>query len=225
MFKWLKRIDPESSGLSQMMRQFGQMLTEGRHIFDAATNAFLGGTDPEVVREDLFATDQTINELEQAIRREVVVHGSVHGASELPACLVLMSIVKDAERIGDYCKNVFDLAVRCRKRKDDVYYADLVRLKNVISQLLAEARSIYGAQDEENARDFVKRIYGHENHCDARVDALLADDPKTTQPAATALCYRYYKRVLAHLSNIVSSIFVPVDRLDYYDESPAREDT
>ena len=29
---------------------------------------------------------------------------------DVPACLVLMSVVKDAERIGDYCKNVLDAA-------------------------------------------------------------------------------------------------------------------
>ena len=28
----------------------------------------------------------------------------------MPACLVLISVVKDAERIGDYCKNLLEAA-------------------------------------------------------------------------------------------------------------------
>ena len=43
MFHWLKDAD---RGLTLIFRQFGQMLEDGRHVFDAACNAFVGGTDP-----------------------------------------------------------------------------------------------------------------------------------------------------------------------------------
>ena len=218
MFKWFKRIDPESSGLAEMQRNFDRMLDEGRHIFDAAANAFLGGTAPDVVRDDLFATDKRINDLERRIRRALVVHGSVHGPSELPACLIMMSIVKDAERIGDYSKNLFDLAAVQQKREDDEYYPDLLAMKDEVSGFVAEARAIYGAQDEQRAKDFIRRGDKVQDHCDAKVRKLLEPEPGTIQPAATALSYRYYKRVLAHLLNIVTSIIMPIDRLDYYDE-------
>ena len=32
------------------------------------------------------------------------------------------------------------------------------------------------------------------------------------------LCYRYYRRILSHAINIVASVVLPVDYLDYYDE-------
>ena len=35
------------------------------------------------------------------------------------------------------------------------------------------------------------------------------------------LAYRYYKRVTAHLLNIISSLVVPLDELDYFDEDRA----
>ena len=37
-----------------------------------------------------------------------------------------------------------------------------------------------------------------------------------------ALLYRFLKRVTAHSSNVVSAVVMPVDQLDYFDES---EDT
>jgi phosphate uptake regulator len=218
MFDWFKPTDT-ASGIEKMRHQLGQMLVDGRHVFDAAANAFLGGADPEVVRENLFATDKRINDLERQIRREVLVHGTVHGTSQLPTCLVLMSIVKDAERIGDYSKNLFDLAVAKNKSKDD-FHADLVEHKDQVSNLLREAFELYGRQDEAAAKKFLERGDAMQDHYDAQVERLLSDDPGTREPVATALAYRYYKRVVAHALNIITSLVMPVDQLDYFDEDP-----
>ena len=95
MFKWFKPID-SAGGMEEMRARVEDMLSEGRHIFDAASTAFLGGADPTVIRDDLFKTDKRINQLEQKVRRQALVHGTVYGTSQLPTCLVLMSIVKDA---------------------------------------------------------------------------------------------------------------------------------
>ena len=218
MFQWFKPTD-SGEGLERMRQQLGLMLSDGRHIFDAATSAFLGGADAEVIREDLFATDKRINDRERAIRRQALVHGAVHGSSQLPTCLVLMSIVKDAERIGDYSKNIFDVALLKQKSKDQ-YFDDLLEHKNAVSALLQEAIDLYGAQAEGRAQDFLVRGDAMQDHYDRQVDKLLSDEPGTSQPAATALCYRYYKRIVAHLLNIITSLVMPLDRLDYFDESP-----
>ena len=56
MFEWLKALVPHSTDATQVLAsEFGQMLDSGRHIFDAAANTLLGGTDPAIVREDLFS--------------------------------------------------------------------------------------------------------------------------------------------------------------------------
>jgi phosphate uptake regulator len=130
-----------SAGLEKMRAEFGQMLDAGRHIFDTAANAFLGGTDLEVIRQNLFDTDLRINRAEQQIRREIVVHATVHGAAEFPPCLVLMSVVKDAERVGDYAKNIFDLAELAPHPPTGEHRDRLVKLKDRISQVMATCRS------------------------------------------------------------------------------------
>ena len=108
MLNWFSRED-EGVGMERLRAEFGQMLDAGRHVFDIAANAFLGGTDPEVIRKDLFSTDKRINKSERRIRRELVVHATIHGVTHFPGCLVLMSLVKDAERVGDYSKNLFEI--------------------------------------------------------------------------------------------------------------------
>ena len=219
MFKWLKPTDA-SEGMQKMTAQLCEMIGHGRHVFDAAANAFLGAADPKLIREDLWATDKKINHLERNIRREAVVHGSVYGSSQLPTCLVLMSIVKDAERIGDYAKNLYEVAVVSQKR-DDEYKQDLLEHKSRVSELMQEAIGIYGEQDEEKAKAFLTRGDAMTDHYDEQVNRLLSDDPGTDQPAPTALAYRYYKRVVSHLLNIITSLVMPVDKLDYFDEDHA----
>jgi hypothetical protein len=41
--------------------------------------------------------------------------------------------------------------------------------------------------------------------------------------APRALFYRYIKRISAHLANVLSSVVMPVDRLDFYKKSKAIE--
>ena len=37
---------------------------------------------------------------------------------------------------------------------------------------------------------------------------------------ARALAYRYVKRVVAHLMNVLSSVVMPLDQIDSFDEDP-----
>ncbi len=217
MFDWLKALRAQPSGLQDIMQFFEQMLEDGRHAFDVAANALLGGTDPEVIKEDLWATDKRINRNERRIRRMLITHAAVHGRTEFPVCLTLMSLVKDAERIGDYAKNIFDL-VRVGRGLPKDSVEDLVQLKDTVSTLLAKARNIYESQDEEGAKAFLAECDAIQSHCDGKVDAMILREDGGGEVAATALTYRYVKRIVSHAMNVITSVVMPLDRLDYYDE-------
>jgi len=217
MFDWLKALRAQPSGLQDIMQFFEQMLEDGRHAFDVAANALLGGTDPDVIKEDLWATDKRINRNERRIRRMLITHAAVHGRTEFPVCLTLMSLVKDAERIGDYAKNIFDL-MRLERQLPKDTAEDLIRFKDTISTLLAKARNIYESQDEEGAKAFLAECDALSEHCDAKVDAMIMREEGGGEVAAAALAYRYFKRIVSHAMNIITSVVMPIDRLDYYDE-------
>lgn len=222
MFRWLQTIGSESPGMDEIHRHFLQMLDDGRHVFDAAANTLLGGGAPEVVREDLFTTDQRINLTEQKVRRELVVHGTVHGSSSLPALLLMMSLVKDAERIGDYGKNIFELACLTDVQLGtDEDRQKLVALKDTISKMLVRARGILDSQDESSASAFLKEADNIQKECDAQVDGRLTTSGHNE--AQLVLVYRYFKRVVSHAGNIVTSIVMPLDKLDYYPGKPHSE--
>ena len=203
-----------AGNFEEIQQRFVQMLEDGRHIFDASANALVGGTDPEAIRADLFATDRRINETEQELRRLIVVHGSVHGAPSFPALLVTMSVAKDAERIGDYAKNLFDLRVANVPLGDET--ATLTELKDQISRLLVKAANLYQSEDEKGARAFLAEADRVEDACDAAVTRLLS--LKNDNAAGRALAYRYLKRVTSHASNVVTALVMPLDKLDFFDE-------
>ena len=52
-----------------------------------------------------------INAYEREVRRKVFTHLAVTGERDLHAGLVLVSVVIDIERIGDYTKNIVELAL------------------------------------------------------------------------------------------------------------------
>ena len=216
MFDWLlSDATTGRAGLERMRTQFGQMLDAGRHVFDTAANAFLGQTDLEVIRQDLFATDKRINRAERQIRREIVVHASVHGATEFPPCLVLMSVVKDAERVGDYAKNIFDLAASTPHPPSGDHRDRLVKLKDRISRMMATCREMYDTHDKDGAARLIREAQGIEDFCDEQIHDLLGAQQQVDLPAAYVLAYRYFKRVTSHTRNVASSVIQPVDKLDF----------
>jgi phosphate uptake regulator len=221
MLRWLQKVGPESAGLTEIHTRFLQMLDDGRHIFDAAANCVLGGGDSEMIRDDLYTTDKRINLTEQRIRREIVVHGTVHGAASFPALLIMMSLVKDAERIGDYAKNLFDLAAQRPDLGSEEERAQLIVMKDQISRLLARTHGLFENQDATSANDFLRENDALQDHCDDEVDRVLAAEGRNL--AGMVLTLRFFKRITSHAGNIVTSIVMPLDKLDYFPGKPHSE--
>ncbi|MCA9203952.1 MAG: PhoU domain-containing protein [Pirellulaceae bacterium] len=218
MFEWFSGNSGKSPGLKKMQAEFAQMLESGRHMFDAAANAMLGGTDLQVIRNDLFETDKRINQAEQRIRREIVVHATVHGASSFPQCLLLMSVVKDAERLGDYAKNIFDIAEQSGRLPDNERKRDLISLKDQLSQMLADCREAFIEQDHNAAGRLIVQAREFEDHCDSQVETLLRGNVPEHKEAAIALAYRHFKRIAGHAHNVLTSIVQPLDKIDFSSE-------
>lgn len=221
MFDWLQNIGGSSTGLGEINKQFLQMLQDGRHIFDAASNSLLGGTTSDVIREDLYATDLRINRTEIEVRRALVVHGTVHGAASFPSLLVLMSLVKDAERIGDYSKNLFELGCTGASLGTEEELQPLISMKDKISGFLVRSYHLFEGKDVDASRDLLKEIEVFKKMCDQRVGQLLR--VQGINESGQVLTMRYFKRVASHVGNVVSSIVMPLDKLDFFPEQPQSE--
>ena len=206
--------------LERVQDKVRAMLQHDRHEFDLAMSALLGDVDPASVNAELRATDQKVNRLEREIRRELVVHASVFGGIDSPSVLVYMSVVKDIERVGDYAKNLLDLA-RDGANLHGVPDVDEWRKHAAeLSAFIPAAGEVYYAGDRARGQELRARGDLLLRQFDDRVRALVRGDDQGPQAVSRALAYRYLKRVLAHLMNLVSAVIMPVDQLDYFDEDP-----
>ncbi len=213
------------STLDQVKAQLVQMLGDGRHIFDGAMAAVLGGIDPKTIKKDLKSTDRGINAMERAVRRDLVLHASVQTlGADTPAVLAYMSVVKDAERIGDYSKNVFDI----RRYGADLSNAPdldvLMHHRDRVSAFIGETARILTAEDADAAQQQINAADDLLDEYDELVKAQFLSEGPAADAVARALLYRYLKRIVAHLMNMLSMLVVPIDRLDYYDEDKDTRD-
>lgn len=218
MFGWLKQSTGGGEGLAQMTRDLERMIQEGRHGFDSACSVLFGGADPDSVRQDLYETDERIDRLEQSIRRHIVVHGSVHGTSHLPQLLVLMSVAKDAERIGDYAKNLFALSEYRTAPKGTPHHDELQSLRQRTSALLADAPELYESQDEKRAQEFIDRASVIIDECRNRMIEIMKSEACSGHDAMCMLAFRYIRRTGGHVQNIITAVVNPIDKLDFHDE-------
>ena len=214
MFKWLRGAD---DGLSDVEERFTGMLTDGRHVFDLAMSARLGGADPDSVADTLLKTEERTDEAEREIRRRVIVHASVHGTADLAACLMYMSIAKDAERVADLSKNVFELSQAVGPPPPGELRDDLIATRDKVSPMIVEAARIFADDDQEAAHDFIDRARIVQRHCMGWIARLVREEVDVPQPAASALTYRHMARISANLLNIISAVVMPLDQLDYPD--------
>ena len=215
---WRELFGGQRSGLERVREQLLDMLTIDRQTFDIACRPLLGDTDPVVSRREASASDQQVNELVQEVRRQLVVHASARGdLNDMPALLLYMSIVKDIERIGDYAKNILDIASAGGAfATTDEDYQDLAGYRDRTSSLIEEVRSTFAAQDAATSTQLLTEWGGVSRELDQRVDMLVVTDEPGSAAVPRALYYRYLNRIIGHLLNILTALVMPLDKLDFF---------
>jgi phosphate uptake regulator len=202
--------------LSEMLTEFQHMLEDAEWMFTTVGDVLEREVKPQDVHEDFFARDKKINAAEKNIRRRIVEHLSLRRDADVPACLVLMSVVKDAERIGDFCKNIYEVACLYTMNFDHGPYITPLRdLRAEIESIFSKARVAFSEADQASADAIIKETRDIAKHCDEMIAQLINDKLPTQKAVAYTLLSRYFKRVASHLANICSSVTGPVHEMDH----------
>ena len=202
------------SGLDHIAEQVQSMVPSCHRTFIDSTAAVFGDVTAASVESRVREIDQSINLAEQEVRRLLVVHASVRAGQDSGLLLAYMNVVKDLERVGDYNKNVLDLAL------DGVTVTDgaLRELSDELGERIRAVGEILQNQDEEVARGFIERGDELRRTFDDAVSLLVRTDEPGASAVPKTLLYRYFKRINAHCTNVVSAVVMPLDRIDYFDE-------
>lgn len=215
MFERLFRPATRSPLIESAFRDMTTMLNQAERMLGLALAALLEGRELEV---DLDELDDVIDEGERMVRRSVLEHLSFDPSRELVASLVLVSMVQDAERLGDFARGIPELVPLARHPRSGPFCDELAALGRRLMPLFALTQQAFAEDDPEKGRqvmatatelkaeflDYTRRV--------AESD-LTADMAVVYSGAARSL-----RRVGAHLSNIASSVVQPYDRIRHGDE-------
>ncbi|MCK4557586.1 MAG: PhoU domain-containing protein [Candidatus Aminicenantes bacterium] len=218
--KWLEIFKKDTLMDRAYQRSF-MMLDLTREMFLKAKESLRFREDKDV---DLNIRDQDleINKYEREVRRNVFNHLVVGGKADLPSALVLVSIIVDIERIGDYTKNIVELAIdHPGKLKGGRFEKNLQRVEAAVEDNLIKTRACFETGDKKSALKLLKEYKWVNDVCDDSLIALIKEDDKDIRSGdsvALGIYFRWLKRINSHLRNITTSVVNPFDRIGYEPE-------
>ena len=206
--------------LSQAWEESFEMMLLSNEMFSAAINYLRRGEKIKTLK-NLKKRDREINQYQKSVRKKVVTHFSVtQRIDDLPNGLVLLNIVVDVERLGDYTKNILDLAIHY---PDPLVSEDclgpLKEIEDDIQSRFSNTLRAIEKQDEELADKLLKSYRkSFSNMSDKIVNDTISGNKQYTdqkEAAAVTLYARYLKRVGGHLKNITTTMLNPYEEIGY----------
>ena len=195
-----------------------EMLHKTREMFVISVEALRGEVTDEVWNR-LTMMDREVNRQQMEVRRKVFSHLAVARNRDLLTGLQLVSLVSDVERVGDYTKNIGELAMSSSGTLDFRGYEDGVLGAEQKILALFDRTHAAVAQNDTSAAQAVMRDYREISFfCDKSLEEILIDAPDEGVEASMlvlVLHLRYLKRVGAHLKNAASVIVNPYHRIGY----------
>ena len=136
--------------------------------------------------------------------------------------LILTSIVIDIERLGDYTKNIMDLAIAHPKRLTcGGLEEDVKNIEDNVMELFDQVIPTVKETDKRQAQQLIEGYWWILKKSDEYLTALIQEKDTTLttgNAVSTALYIRYLKRVAAHLINIATSVVNPFEAISFYQE-------
>jgi phosphate uptake regulator len=210
----------DNQPLASMANDFKQMLDIAlENTLDAGQLLF----DKEVNAQDrsaIYAKDIEINKLQRKIRKQIVAHLSFPGnVVNVPYCLVMMNLAKDAERLGDYAKNITEITdFRPKRFPEDDAIMELREIRRETEEVFAAASKVLEQRNRELALQLIVSGRDVAHRCDALITRIAHSKYDAGTATSVTLATRYYKRLGGHVINMLSSIVMPLHKVDYYDE-------
>ena len=220
VFRDLVNIWKSEDNLSQAWSESNDMLHLSHEMFNDAVEALRSGEKNKVLKS-IKLRDEKINDYHREIRKKVVTYYSVSkDVTNIDSGLVLINTVVDIERIGDYSKNILDLAKNYPKKFIAEKFSEDLRTieETVIDRFSSTIKAVENM--DENLAD--ELIASYRNDLGKISDKLVAasisgevEIGKENKTASVALYARYLKRIGAHLKNITSLGVNPFESIGY----------
>jgi phosphate uptake regulator len=216
MFEKLRLLWASDATLKEQYREFGAMLAMAHDLYVKVVDLASAGNAPAEVETEVYRADVKINKAERSIRKQIVTHLALNPGQDVAGCLVLMSVGKDAERVGDHCKNLFEASkLWGRPLAEFTAAAAIDEFEAYVRETFDHARRAFDNEDDTLAAEILQDEVRWNRRFDEFFIKLAGMEIPAREAVAATLLVRALKRIQGHLSNIASSVIMPVHRIDY----------
>ena len=214
IFRSEETLKSVGDNFSEMLQQCLELVRRGGVVF------FRHAKITADEHEDIRKQDVRVNKLERRIRKQVLVHLSVDAAGpDLPYCLLMISLVKDVERIGDLAKDLVNVvALTADPLPDDELVHQLDEIRAQAEGDFQIACDVIQSADRARAVTLIREGRAVVERCDALIHNIAHSQHRAGVTSTLILAARIYQRIAGHVLNLLSSVVMPLHKLDYYDE-------
>jgi phosphate transport system protein len=190
-----------------------KMVRRSERMFAAACDALLKGSAAD---DSVRLEDREIHAEERLARRLILEHLMINPDQDLSASLALLSVVHDAERLGDYAKHLLDLQRWEEFRSPECPYASTCGdLHERIKVIFAKTISALQDDNPELAREAMQAHTEAKPLTDTVLEDVMSNPVVNREAVLYVLASRFLRRISAHLSNIASSVVNPLDQVTH----------
>ena len=220
MLRELLKIFRADEPLPTASQKFAQMLKLTQEMLLEASDIYWAKQWTPKQRTALYKKDVKVNKLERKIRKLIIAHLTMDPSpTSIPYALLIMSLVKDVERLGDYAKNIAEVVdLQPEAMPDDDRVTELREIREAVETLIREAPDVFARGDEERATELTIEGRSVAKRCDEIVWDIADASYDGRTAVALTLGARFYKRIEGHLLNLLSGVIMPLHKLDYFDE-------
>ena len=195
---------------------FGEMLDDTYYVFHESWRVFTGEIAVDAEKDKIYGRDKSVNMKERAIRKLLMENLTINPGNDASGCLALMSMVKDAERVGDYSKNILDLVVLLDKVPSLGKFSDTIHaVVNDIDASLKSLRDAFVNSDEEIVKAIIARYEKVKKESKQILHEIFENNISKEEALIVILVSRYLKRINSHITNVASGIILPLDQIDF----------
>jgi len=216
MWKEILKLFKSAGPLHEAYDEAILMLNTSHGMFDDAVAALHSG---HAMETDIYKRDRQLNRYERSVRRKIVTHMSVSSKPDINLGLVLTAIVIDIERIGDYTKNIVELAAAVEGPFDGLELHDeVLSIESMLGKMFDDIVPALEESDEARARGIMGSHSMIAEKVDEHVRVLTAGEAlsgSSGHAATVALYVRFLKRVSAHIKNVATSVVNPYYRIGF----------
>jgi len=219
MFKNLLGFWKGKDFLGQVLSDFGKMLDAAEEMYLDVCKKLIHNEEEAGLEDRIYSLDKKVNAYEKDIRKRIIEHLAVQPSVDVSTSLLLMSVVKDAERLGDYSKNLLEVSDLLKGGINLEKYRQMFGdTEEKITELFVQTKEAFIDSDEDKATKSWEDKKAIAQLCDDVIKQLAQGNLPANEAVCFTLIARFFKRLTAHLTNIATSVVVPLSELDYFDE-------